>query len=73
MMNWTNVLSNQKQRTAIKKFATGSLSGTELQKTFRTVKDKEVSKEVCGFVRKRDVQDARKVARKALRRRNLIK
>jgi len=67
--NWEAVLSNRNRRRDVVQFATGELSGTELQYRFE---GSNVSSEVRSLVRTRGVQDARKVARKALRRRNLL-
>ena len=72
MINWTNVLSNKVGTHAVKKFALGELSCESVQQVFRASKDREASGDVRRLIRERGTAEARKAARKALRRRNLI-
>jgi hypothetical protein len=69
MVNWTNVLSNKVGRNAVVKFATGELSRDNLLKTFS---GKPEASDVRQLVRTKGAQESRRIARKALRRRNLI-
>jgi len=72
MVNWTNVLSNKVGTHAVKKFALGELSCESVQQVFRAGANREVSGQVRKLIRERGTAEARRVARKALRRRNLI-
>lgn len=69
MVNWNDVLSNKVGKSAVVKFATGSLSRDNLLKVFS---GKPEATEMRQLVRNKGAQYARRVARKALRRRNLI-
>ncbi len=70
MVQWANVLKNQTGKKAITKFATGELNCEEVQKVFRN-KDREVSGEVRSLIRTKGTAEARRIARKALRRRGI--
>lgn len=72
MTNWNAVLRTTIGKNTIRKFAMGELSGENTLKVFRGSKDKEVASEVSQLIRKRGTQLARRISRKALRRRNLI-
>ena len=72
MVNWGNILSQPVGRTAIQKFATGSMSCEEVQKVFRAGRDRDVSGQVRNLIRTKGTKSARQIARKALQRRNLI-
>ena len=72
MVNWTNVLSNKVVQHAVKKFALGEYNCEKIQQVFRAGADREVSGQVRKLIRERGTAEARRVARKALRRRNLI-
>ena len=72
MINWTNILSNKVGQHAIKKFAMGEYNCEEVQKVFRAQPDRATSGQVRSLIRNRGTANARQVARKALRRRNLI-
>ena len=72
MTNWTKVLGTSIGKNTIRKFALGELSGDKTLQVFRGGKDKEVASEVRSLIKKRGTQMARRISRKALRRRNLI-
>jgi glutaredoxin 2 len=71
MTNWNKVLSHPTGQSAIKKFALGEYSCEDVQQVFRN-KDREASGDVRRLIRNKGTQYARRIARKALRRRNLI-
>ena len=72
MMNWNAVLGTKIGQHTMKKFALNELSGDQTLKVFRSGKDKEVASEVRSLIKKRGTQMARRISRKALRRRGLI-
>lgn len=72
MVNWSNILSEPVGQNAIRMFANGDLSCEEVQKIFRAGQDRAVSGQVRSLIRNRGTANARQIARKALRRRNLI-
>ena len=72
MVNWTNVLSHKVGQVAIEKFALGEMNCEDVQEVFRAGKDREASGDVRRLIRNKGTQYARRIARKALRRRNLI-
>lgn len=72
MVNWTNVLSQEVGQCAVKAFVVGELSRDNFLKVFSVGKDREINSQIRNLVRNRGVREARQVARKALRRRDLI-
>lgn len=72
MVNWENVLSHSVGQEAVKRFALGEYSCEDVQQVFRAGQDREASGDVRRLIRTHGTQYARRIARKALRRRNLI-
>ena len=72
MINWGNILQNPVGCAAIQKFANGELNCEEVQKVFRAGKDRDTSGQIRSLIRNKGTAQARKAARQALRRRNLI-
>ncbi len=72
MVNWTNILDKPVGRSAIQKFALGDLNCEEVQQVFRAGKNREASGQVRGLIRDKGTQTARRIARKALKRRGLL-
>lgn len=72
MTNWTNVLSNRVGQHAVKKFALGEYNCEEVQKVFRSGKDREISGQIRKLIRTKGTAKARRIARMALRRRNML-
>ena len=72
MTNWNAVLGTKIGRNTIRKFALNELSGKDTLKVFRGGKNQDVATEVSQLIRTRGTQLARRISRKALRRRNLI-
>jgi hypothetical protein len=72
MVNWTNVLSHKVGKEAVKRFALGEYNCEKIQQIFRAGQDREASGDVRRLIRTRGTQEARRIAKKALRRRNLI-
>jgi hypothetical protein len=71
MVNWSNVLSDFTGRRAVVKFASGELSRDNLLKVFSAGKNREANTEVRQLVRSRGAQNARRIAREALKRRGI--
>lgn len=72
MVNWGNILDQPVGRDAIRMFANGDISCETVQKIFRAGKDRELSGQVRNLIRTKGTHAARQVARKALKRRNLL-
>ena len=72
MVNWTNVLSDKVGTHAVKKFALGEYNCEEVQKVFRSGKDRETSGQIRRLIRERGTAEARRIARRALSRRGLV-
>lgn len=70
MTQWNKVLSKPVGQNAIRMFAEGNLSCENVQKVFRN-NDKEASGQVRSLIREKGTAEARKIARKALRRRGI--
>lgn len=69
MLNWNSLLSHPVGTSLFREFATGRLSGRELE---RNVRFTPLAGDVRRLLRKRGVVNARNVTRKALRRRNIL-
>jgi hypothetical protein len=72
MTKWNKVLSNPVNTSAIYMFSTGELNCENVQKVFRALPDREAAGQVRGLIRQHGTQLARRISRKALRRRNLM-
>ena len=72
MVKWEKVLNKTVGCCAVQKFVEGSLSGFNLQKVFAACTDSEVSGQVRNLVRSKGAKEARRIAKKALKRRNLV-
>jgi len=72
MTKWDKVLSNPVNTGAILMFAFGKLNCENVQKVFRALPDREAAGQVRGLIRNHGTQLARRISRKALRRRNLM-
>jgi len=72
MVNWGNILSDPTGRSAVKMFANGDLSCEKVQRVFRAGKDRDLSGQIRSLIRNKGTAEARRLARKALKRRNLI-
>jgi hypothetical protein len=72
MTNWKKILDHQIGQTAIQKFANGEISCESVQKVFRAGTDREASGDVRRLIRTKGTSYARQIAKKALKRRNLI-
>ena len=66
MVDWSSVLSNRSKVRAVKKFATGGATGSDLTTSFANTED---SAEVRTLLRTYGVVYSRRLARKALKRR----
>ena len=66
MIDWSSVLSNKTKVRAVKKFATGDATGSDLTTSFAKT---EESGEVRTLLRTHGVTYSRRLARKALKRR----
>tara|TARA_R100000008_G_scaffold54328_1_gene33161 strand:+ start:10698 stop:10910 length:213 start_codon:yes stop_codon:yes gene_type:complete len=64
--NWTSILSNRKNRSAVTNFANGNMTGREFYATFANT---SLGGHVRNLLRTYGVDRARKLARKALNRR----
>jgi hypothetical protein len=69
-MNWSKVLSSPNAQHYLTAFATGQASGSEIQEYLSTDRVGFCTN-IRNFVRQRGVAEARRVARKALRRRGV--
>ena len=67
--NWTSILSNRKNRTAVTNFANGNMTGREFYSAFANT---SLGGHVRNLLRSYGVDQARKLARKALNRRELV-
>lgn len=72
MVNWTNVLSNPVNVGAIQLFAQGKLNCEDVQRVFRVLPDRNAAGDVRKLIRTRGTQLARRISRKALRRRSMM-
>ena len=72
MVNWTKVLDRKTGQEAIKKFAMGEYNCEKVQQVFRAGQDREASGDVRRLIRTRGTQLARRIAKKALKRRGLV-
>ena len=72
MTKWERILDSQTGKTAMTMFASGNLSCESVQQVFRAGVDREVSGEVRRLIRDNGTQYARRLTRKALRRRSLM-
>lgn len=71
MVNWSKVFSSHvNAKNDLTEFATGKISGGEIQKRFSPNRIGECVG-IRDFVRTRGVTEARRIARKALRRRGV--
>lgn len=68
MVNWTDVLSNRTRLNNVRRFAEGELTGQQLVEKMNNT---EVISEVRYLLRRHGVTYARRLARKALRRRGV--
>lgn len=66
MVNWSGILSNSKKTKAVKKFATGDTTGSELYSEFANTTN---GGDVRTLLRTYGVTYSRRLARKALKRR----
>lgn len=71
-VNWTKVFGTTVGKNAALKFAQNDLSGETLQAVFRAGQDRELSGQIRKLVRG-GTPLARRIARKAARRRGLMK
>lgn len=72
MTNWNKIFSTGTlARDIIEEFAEGKLSGEKTQQCFRNTYS-DASGELRKLIREHGTLKARKIARKALKRRNLI-
>jgi hypothetical protein len=69
VVNWNEVLGTKQQLRTVAKFAGGELSATKLRQTFRGT---EVAGEINSLIRNHGTQYARRLARKALKRRGTV-
>lgn len=69
-VNWNNILDGMDNKDVCK-FATGSLSGRDFYET-AICKFNGVSADVRNLLRTRGVQEARVLAKKALKRRGIL-
>ena len=72
MVNWRKILDQRVGQIAVQKFVNNELSRDGFMEVFRAGEDRESNSQVRSLVRERGVKRARKAAREALRRRNLI-
>lgn len=71
-VNWTKVFGTTVGKSAALKFAQNELSGETLQAVFRAGQDRELSGQIRKLVRERGVALARRITKKAAKRRNMI-
>lgn len=71
-VNWTKVFGTKVGKNAALKFAQNELSGETLQAVFRAGTDRELSGQIRKLVRERGVALARRITKKAAKRRNMI-
>jgi hypothetical protein len=69
MVNWTEVLANRKQLRTVAKFAGGDMSASQLRSSF---KGTDASREVNSLIKTHGTTYARRLARKALKRRGTV-
>lgn len=72
MIKWNKVLSNPVNVGAVQMFAQGELNCENVQRVFRALPDREVAGQVRRLIRSHGTQLARRISRKALRRRELM-
>jgi hypothetical protein len=72
MVNWGNILNDPTGRCAVKMFANGDLSCEKVQRVFRAGQDRDLSGQIRSLIRNKGTAEARRLARKALKRRDLI-
>lgn len=68
MVNWTNLISNLPE---VEDFARGEMSGRELYAAAQDYCDLEERGMIRSLLRNRGVDESRRLARKALRRRGI--
>ena len=71
-VNWNRVLSTPVSVGAVQMFAEGNLNCEDVQRVFRIGRDREAAGQVRKLIRTRGTQLARRISRKALRRRELM-
>lgn len=73
MIDWNLVLAKPVNVGAVQMFATGEFSCKNVEKVLRVVtENKEESGAIRGLIRNNGTQMARRITRKALKRRNLL-
>ena len=71
MVNWGKILEQSIGVSAISMFADGRLNCEEVQQVFRAQKDRKMSGEIRNLIRTKGTAEARRIARKALKRRGI--